>query len=257
MMSASASTSWGARCTRMCRCRPAAESRAHCGYAADVDSARGVAFVGGPVILLVHGYPRTGSTWHRVAPRLVAEGFTVVCPDMRGYGQSGKAPILADHAQQSKRTVALDLIRLMSALGHPRFVVAGHGRGCCVALRTAPDHPDRVTRRGSWTVYRSTRPWLGATRGARTTGTTGSCSRSRTSRNGPSWPTRMPGTTPCETSSGDDRVDRLLESGRLGRATGRLLAHLEQFARRVPAVACARGRRVPGGTSPAPPRCGA
>lgn len=91
----------------------------------------------GPAVLLVHGHPRTGSTWHRVAPRLVAEGFTVVCPDMRGYGQSGKAPIRSDHAQQSKRTVALDLVRLMSALGHPRFAVAGHDRGCYVALRIA------------------------------------------------------------------------------------------------------------------------
>lgn len=100
----------------------------------------------GPPVLLIHGHPRTGSTWHRVAPRLVAHGFTVVCPDMRGYGQSGKAPIRPDHSQQSKRAVAGDLVRLMTALGHRRYAVVGHDRGCYVALRLALDHPDAVTR---------------------------------------------------------------------------------------------------------------
>jgi haloacetate dehalogenase len=100
----------------------------------------------GPPVLLIHGHPRTGATWHRVAPRLVERGFTVVCPDMRGYGQSGKAPLRPDHAQQSKRAVALDLLRLMRTLGHPRFAVAGHDRGCYVALRLALDHPDAVSR---------------------------------------------------------------------------------------------------------------
>jgi haloacetate dehalogenase len=100
----------------------------------------------GPPVLLIHGHPRTGSTWHRVAPRMVDEGFTVVCPDMRGYGQSGKAPLRADHSQQSKRAVAQDLIRLMRTLGHPTFAVVGHDRGCYVALRMALDHPDAVTR---------------------------------------------------------------------------------------------------------------
>ncbi|MEV7625539.1 alpha/beta hydrolase [Actinoplanes sp. NPDC089786] len=100
----------------------------------------------GPPVLLVHGHPRTGSTWHRVAPRLVERGFTVVCPDMRGYGQSGKAPIRADHSQQSKRAVAGDLVRLMSALGHPTFSLVGHDRGCYVALRLALDHPGTVDR---------------------------------------------------------------------------------------------------------------
>ncbi len=100
----------------------------------------------GPPVLLVHGHPRTGATWHRVAPRLVEAGFTVVCPDMRGYGRSGKAPVLPDHAQQSKRAVAGDLVRLMTRLGHPRFAAVGHDRGCYVALRTALDHPDAVRR---------------------------------------------------------------------------------------------------------------
>jgi haloacetate dehalogenase len=100
----------------------------------------------GPPVLLVHGHPRTGSTWHRVAPRLVEAGFTVVCPDMRGYGQSSKAAVLADHSQQSKRAVAGDLVGLMRVLGHARFAVAGHDRGCYVALRLALDHPDVVSK---------------------------------------------------------------------------------------------------------------
>lgn len=100
----------------------------------------------GPPVLLVHGHPRTGATWHRVAPLLVERGFTVVCPDMRGYGASGCAPVRPDHTQQSKRTVATDLHVLMRRLGHERFHLAGHDRGCTVALRLALDHPDAVTR---------------------------------------------------------------------------------------------------------------
>ncbi|MCZ7438095.1 alpha/beta hydrolase [Micromonospora sp. WMMC241] len=98
----------------------------------------------GPAVLLVHGHPRTGATWHRVAPRLVDAGFTVVCPDMRGYGRSGKAAVRPDHSQQSKRAVAADLTRLMATLGHRRFAVVGHDRGAYVALRLALDHPDVV-----------------------------------------------------------------------------------------------------------------
>jgi len=100
----------------------------------------------GPPVLLIHGHPRTGATWHRVAPRLVEHGFTAVCPDMRGYGQSGKAALRPDHSQQSKRAVAEDLARLMRRLGHRRFAVAGHDRGCYVALRLALDHPHEVAR---------------------------------------------------------------------------------------------------------------
>ncbi|MFI7213291.1 alpha/beta fold hydrolase [Micromonospora maritima] len=100
----------------------------------------------GPPVLLVHGHPRTGATWHRVAPRLVARRFTVVCPDMRGYGRSGKADLRPDHSQQSKRAVAADLRRLMDLLGHPRFATVGHDRGAYVALRLALDHPEAVDR---------------------------------------------------------------------------------------------------------------
>jgi haloacetate dehalogenase len=100
----------------------------------------------GPPVLLVHGHPRTGATWHRVADRLIEAGFTVVVPDMRGYGQSTAPPPREDHAQQSKRAVAGDLVELMQRLGHERFCVAGHDRGCYVALRLALDHPGAVTR---------------------------------------------------------------------------------------------------------------
>lgn len=96
----------------------------------------------GPAVLLIHGHPRTGATWHRVAPLLVEAGVTVVCPDMRGYGQSEAAAVLADHSQQSKRAVAGDVVRLMEVLGHASFTVVGHDRGCYVALRLAlPPRP--------------------------------------------------------------------------------------------------------------------
>ena len=87
-----------------------------------------------------------GATWHRVAPLLVAAGFGLVCPDMRGYGGSSKPEILPDHRQQSKRTVAQDLVHVMAALGHDVFSAVGHDRGCYVASRLALDHPSRVGR---------------------------------------------------------------------------------------------------------------
>ncbi|MBA2893978.1 alpha/beta fold hydrolase [Nonomuraea soli] len=100
----------------------------------------------GPPVLLLHGHPRTSATWHRVAPLLVDQGFTVVCPDLRGYGRSrGPAPA-ADHSAHSKRAVAGDLLAVMRTLGHERFALAGHDRGGAVALRLALDHPDAVTR---------------------------------------------------------------------------------------------------------------
>src|SRR3954451_6690204 len=97
----------------------------------------------GPPVLLLHGHPRTHTTWHAVAPRL-AEQHTVVCPDLRGYGQSSKPPTTPDHAPYSKRAMAGDCVELMRALGHDSFAVAGHDRGCYVALRAALDHPDHV-----------------------------------------------------------------------------------------------------------------
>jgi haloacetate dehalogenase len=99
---------------------------------------------GTPVVLL-HGHPRTHTTWYAVAPRL-AEQHTVVCPDLRGYGGSTLPPDQADHAQSSKRAMAGDVRALMRRLGHERFAVVGHDRGSAVAYRTALDHPDAVTR---------------------------------------------------------------------------------------------------------------
>jgi haloacetate dehalogenase len=98
----------------------------------------------GPPLLLLHGHPRTSATWHRVAP-LLARSHTVVCPDLRGYGESSKPPTTPDHAPYSKRAMAADCLALMAALGHERFAVAGHDRGAYVALRAALDHPAAVT----------------------------------------------------------------------------------------------------------------
>jgi haloacetate dehalogenase len=98
----------------------------------------------GPPVLLLHGHPRTGATWHRVAPQLVSAGFTVICPDLRGYGRStGQAPT-ADHSAHSKRAVAGDMAQLMTLLGHDRFHLVGHDRGSYVALRLALDHGHRI-----------------------------------------------------------------------------------------------------------------
>ncbi|PWW62762.1 alpha/beta fold hydrolase [Actinokineospora spheciospongiae] len=98
----------------------------------------------GPPVVLLHGHPRTHTTWHRVAP-LLAERHTVVCPDLRGYGESDKPPTTADHAPYSKRAMAADVRALMSVLGHERFAVVGHDRGSYVAFRLAMDHPAAVT----------------------------------------------------------------------------------------------------------------
>ena len=98
----------------------------------------------GPPVLLLHGHPRTHTTWHRVAP-LLAPHHTVVCPDLRGYGQSSKPPTTSDHSPYSKRAMARDCVELMRTLGHDRFAVVGHDRGSYVAFRLAMDHPQAVT----------------------------------------------------------------------------------------------------------------
>ncbi|MDQ3104144.1 MAG: alpha/beta hydrolase [Actinomycetota bacterium] len=100
----------------------------------------------GPAVLLLHGHPRTSSTWHRVAPQLSARGLTVVCADLPGYGRSGKPVPTAGHAAHSKRAGAGRLAAAMRALGHHRFSVVGHDRGSYYALRLALDHPDHITR---------------------------------------------------------------------------------------------------------------
>ena len=100
----------------------------------------------GPPVVLLHGHPRTSATWHRVAPRLVRRGFTVICPDLPGYGQSRAPAPAADHTAHSKRVAARDIVAVMEALGHRRFALAGHDRGSYVALRLALDHPEAVSR---------------------------------------------------------------------------------------------------------------
>lgn len=99
----------------------------------------------GPPLLLIHGHPRTHVTWDRVATRL-ARHYTIVCPDLRGYGESSKPPTTPDHEPYSKRAMARDCVSVMQQLGHDRFAVAGHDRGGYVAQRLALDVPDQVTR---------------------------------------------------------------------------------------------------------------
>jgi haloacetate dehalogenase len=98
---------------------------------------------GKPVLLLLHGYPETHVMWHRLAP-LVAEDFSLVIPDLRGYGDSGKPPSAPEAANQSKRAMAQDMAELMTALGHERFHAAGHDRGARVLHRLCLDHPARI-----------------------------------------------------------------------------------------------------------------
>ena len=99
----------------------------------------------GPPLLLLHGYPQTHAMWHRIAPAL-AEDFTVVLTDLRGYGASSKPASLPDHWPYTKRAMARDQVAVMHALGFDRFAVCGHDRGGRVGYRMALDHPERVTR---------------------------------------------------------------------------------------------------------------
>ncbi|HEX2888639.1 alpha/beta hydrolase [Vineibacter terrae] len=99
----------------------------------------------GAPLLLLHGYPQTHVMWHRIAPAL-AERFTVVATDLRGYGDSGVPASSDDHFSFSKRATAADQVTVMERLGHRRFMVAGHDRGARVTHRLVLDWPDRVSR---------------------------------------------------------------------------------------------------------------
>ena len=99
----------------------------------------------GPPVLLMHGNPFTHVSWHRVAP-VLARDFTVVCTDLRGYGDSSKPEPVADHANYSFRAMAQDNVEVMANLGFTRFAAAGHDRGGRVLHRMCLDHPDKVTR---------------------------------------------------------------------------------------------------------------
>lgn len=99
----------------------------------------------GPALLLLHGFPQTKAMWHKVAPTL-AQRFTVVATDLRGYGDASKPDSDPAHAAYCKRAMAADQIAVMRALGHERFFLAGHDRGARVAHRLAMDHPEAVER---------------------------------------------------------------------------------------------------------------
>jgi haloacetate dehalogenase len=99
----------------------------------------------GRPVLLLHGIPETHLMWRRVAPQL-AERFTVVATDLRGFGDSGKPPSAPDHAPYAMRAIARDQVEIMDALGHDRFAVVGHDRGARCAYRMALDRPRAVTR---------------------------------------------------------------------------------------------------------------
>ena len=99
----------------------------------------------GPGLLLIHGHPQTHVIWHKVAEQL-AEHFTVVAADLRGYGDSEKPAAVADHSNYSKREMARDSLALMRSLGFEQFSVLAHDRGARVAHRLALDHPQAVNR---------------------------------------------------------------------------------------------------------------
>ncbi len=99
----------------------------------------------GPPLLLLHGHPQTHAIWHKVAPAL-AQRFTVVACDLRGYGDSSKPAGTGDHGNYSKRTMARDALRVMQSLGFERFRVLAHDRGARAAHRLGMDHPAAVER---------------------------------------------------------------------------------------------------------------
>jgi haloacetate dehalogenase len=99
----------------------------------------------GPPLLLLHGNPQTHAMWHAVAPDL-AKAFTVICPDLRGYGGSLKPPATPDHAPYAKKAMARDMVEVMERFGHRRFCIGSHDRGARVAHRLALDFPDRVEK---------------------------------------------------------------------------------------------------------------
>lgn len=99
----------------------------------------------GSPLLLLHGNPQTHAIWHATAPEL-AERFTVICPDLRGYGGSFKPPATATHAPYAKKAMARDMVEVMAHLGFARFLVGSHDRGARVAHRLALDYPDQVEK---------------------------------------------------------------------------------------------------------------
>lgn len=112
----------------------------------------------GPALLLLHGYPQTHACWHKVAARL-AQHFSLVLMDLRGYGQSSAPPGDADHLVYSKRTMAKDCVAVMSELGHQQFSVLSHDRGARVGYRLALDHADRVEKLITLDIVPTSEAW--------------------------------------------------------------------------------------------------
>ena len=112
----------------------------------------------GPPLLLLHGFPETHLMWRDIAPAL-SEQFSVVCADLRGYGQSGTPPSEPDHRPYTKRVMADDMVGLMKLLGHDRFMVAGHDRGGRVAYRMALDHPAIIQKLAVLDVISTADAW--------------------------------------------------------------------------------------------------
>lgn len=114
----------------------------------------------GPPLLLLHGYPQTHVMWHRIAPAL-AQRFSLVIPDLPGYGGSASPPGDANHAPYDKRSMAKVMVEVMQALGHEKFRLAGHDRGGRVAYRLALDHPAHVERLATLDIIPTAEMWRG------------------------------------------------------------------------------------------------
>jgi len=132
-----------------------------------IDTSKGKMFAraggSGPPLLLLHGYTQTNVMWHRVAPEL-AQRFTLVIPDLPGYGWSVVPEADKDHAPYDKRSMAKVMVELMEKLGHVRFRLAGHDRGGRVAYRLALDHPGSVERMSTLDIVTTYDMWMGMDR---------------------------------------------------------------------------------------------
>jgi len=112
----------------------------------------------GPAILMVHGFPRTSLMWRFLAPQL-ADNHTVICVDLRAYGNSGVPASTDDHFPYSKRAMANELVEVMQKLGFPTFTLIGHDRGGRVSYRLALDHPKHVERLAVFDVIPILEAW--------------------------------------------------------------------------------------------------
>jgi haloacetate dehalogenase len=112
----------------------------------------------GPAILMVHGFPRTSLMWRYLAPKFAMD-HTVICPDLRAYGQSGIPQSTSDHLPYSKRAMAAELVSVMDKLGFSKFTLVGHDRGGRVSYRMALDHPDKIERLAVFDVIPILEAW--------------------------------------------------------------------------------------------------